>query len=193
MVVTLLPGTTNVVRFPVELRAKASLGLLFEIAPNYEEACHVAEAFGMDEPSFELRDEADQEMAATISECGLPEIGVERDAVLNHLMKPLLEMAIAACRKAQDAAEASDAATEKLVNAQTNGGYWLLPLEENSDFLANESARLLLLAHSAYRTVSGAARAIELARAGVEWTPRDGKEEARLLFSGNRIMAIEGK
>jgi len=194
MVVTLLPGTNNVYRFPVELRAPASLALLFEMAPDYRQASLVAESFGLDEPSLEVEDEADREMAETLSKCDLLVPSVERNAFLTEFLKPDLEAAIEACRKARAADEAADAATEKLVFAQSNGGYWLAPLEERSDYLTEEAARMLLNAYRAYCKVLGVARAIDLARAGVEWTPRDTQADMLALCAASEaIRAIKGK
>ena len=40
----------NVIRFPVELRAKPSIDLLIDVAPNSREVELIAEAFGFDAP-----------------------------------------------------------------------------------------------------------------------------------------------
>ena len=42
---------SNVIRFPVELRAKPSIDLLIEVAPDSRKVELVAEAFGFDRPS----------------------------------------------------------------------------------------------------------------------------------------------
>ena len=59
----LLPGVTNVVRFPVERRARPTLELLREIAPDVREVLAMADALGVEAPDPRLRDEADAEMA----------------------------------------------------------------------------------------------------------------------------------
>ena len=46
MRVELVPGMTNVVRFPVEFRVKPSLDLLREIAPDSREVDQVVDAWG---------------------------------------------------------------------------------------------------------------------------------------------------
>ena len=46
MRVELLPGMTNVVRFPLEHRARRTLELLRGVAPDVREVLNVAEAFG---------------------------------------------------------------------------------------------------------------------------------------------------
>lgn len=60
MRIELSPGCSNVIRFPVEERAKPSLDLLRDIVPDLREICLVAEAFGLEEPAFDIRGEADQ-------------------------------------------------------------------------------------------------------------------------------------
>jgi hypothetical protein len=56
----------NVIRFPVELRAKPSIALLLELASDLGEVTLIAEAFGLDAPDPEARDRADRTMAETI-------------------------------------------------------------------------------------------------------------------------------
>ena len=180
---TLMAGA-NVVRFPAELRAKPSLGLLYEIAPDVREVGLVAEAFGMEEPAAEIRDDADRQMSYAIKSRQWPQLAAERDAALDALLKPLVERAIGACREAEKAARRSDDAAEKLVNAQTEGGYWLDPLEQASTLRATEAAALVLEAYVAFQQTSGAARAIRLAKSGEEWRPFDLETEAEQLFFG---------
>jgi hypothetical protein len=43
----------NVIRFPVELRAKPSIDLLIDVAPDLREVELIAEAFGFDAPDPE--------------------------------------------------------------------------------------------------------------------------------------------
>ena len=59
MRIELLPGMTNVVRFPVERRARATLELLRGIAPDVREVLSLAEAFGIEPPVHDLRERAD--------------------------------------------------------------------------------------------------------------------------------------
>ena len=67
MRIELSPGCSNVIRFPVEERAKPSLDLLRDIAPDLREVCLVAEAFGLEEPAVDIRGEADRAMAEKIA------------------------------------------------------------------------------------------------------------------------------
>ena len=67
MSVELLSGMTNVVRFPVERRARPMLELLRGIAPDVREVLNVAEAFGMERPVPDLRERADVATAEHIA------------------------------------------------------------------------------------------------------------------------------
>jgi hypothetical protein len=49
----------NVVRFPVQRRARPIMDLLREIAPDVREVLNLAEAFGMEPPAFDLSDRMD--------------------------------------------------------------------------------------------------------------------------------------
>ena len=70
------------------------------------------------------------------------------------------------------------------VTAQTQGGYWLQPLEDASTMRATEAATRLIEAHIAKEEAEGAARAIGFARRGEPWRPFDLREEERALFAG---------
>ena len=81
MRIELLTGTTNVMRFPVERRARPTLDLLREIEPDVREVLQVAESFQLPLPGAELRDAVDEEVAEHIlpseqSFEGLPHAGV---------------------------------------------------------------------------------------------------------------------
>ena len=63
----LLPGSSNVYRFPVELVAKPTADLLRSVAPDVREVSLVAEAFGLEEPPTEVRNGSDRAMAERIA------------------------------------------------------------------------------------------------------------------------------
>ena len=62
----LLPGMTNVLRFPVEFRARPTLQLLWEIAPDMREVLALADAFDLEMPVHNLRDLVDADTAEDI-------------------------------------------------------------------------------------------------------------------------------
>ena len=181
----LMPGTRNVVRFPVELVAKPTSDLLRSVAPDVREVSLVAESFGLDEPPIGIRDGADRAMAERIAATTCwPEDARAKRAALEAMPKPLVERALRICREAREAGSRSDDAAEKLVSAELEGGYWLKPLKDASDYWAMESARRLIEAYAAAEEALGAERAVGFAVRGEAWRPFDVREEAEALFFG---------
>ena len=180
---------SNVIRFPVELRAKPSIDLLIEIAPDSREVELIAEAFGFDPPDPEARSNADRAMAEAIAKASLPADPMERRAALNAMLKPLVDRAVAACAEARQAALHSDEAGAKLAGAQMEGGYWLAPLEDAANHWAVESARLQLTAHAAAQAAHGAGRAIDLAKLGEPWRPSNVEEDVDALIAAQKALA----
>jgi hypothetical protein len=187
MRIELVAGTTNVVRFPIERRARPTLALLREIAPDSRAVDQLVEAFGIDCCQYEVRPAADRAMAEHILNHVPPELGSARRAVLQSLLAPLVKQAVDACRKAYDAAATAAAARDFLARAQTEGGYWLAPLEARARLRTREAARLLVEAHLAAEEAEGAARAIRMALCGEEWRPFDVHAEAAALFGFDRL------
>jgi hypothetical protein len=178
-------GGGQVIRFPVELVARPTTDLLRSLAPDSRQVSLVAEAFGLDEPSIEVRHEADRAMAERIAmtTCWPEEKNAKR-AALEKMLKPLVERAIRLCREARAAGKRSDEAAGKFVTAQLAGGYWLKPLEETSDARAFEWANSLIEAHAASQEALGAERAVSMAISGEAWRPFDVHEEAEVVLLG---------
>ena len=180
---------SNVIRFPVELRAKPSIDLLIEVAPDSREVELIAEAFGFEAPDPDGRSKADRAMAETIAKTDLPADPKERRPALNAMLQPLVDRAVAACGEARQAALRSDEAGEKLANAQIEGGYWLAPLEDAANHWAVESARLQLTAYEAAQAAHGAGRAIEFAKRDEPWRPSNVEEDVDALIAAQRALA----
>ena len=66
MTYEVLDGTTNVVRFPIEERARPSIELMRDIRPDVRVLLANAETFGFEAPSPVLRSLADRETACHI-------------------------------------------------------------------------------------------------------------------------------
>lgn len=171
MRIELLPGLTNVIRFPVERRARPTLDLLREIAPDPREVGNVAEAFGLDCPDAGLRDAADAGTAEYILANVPSEPGEARQAALRAVLKPLLTQAVTVCREAHDAAVAAGEAHQALARAQTEGGFWIEPLEQQAEELSARAAELLVQAHLCSEEAEGAARAVRITERGETWAP----------------------
>jgi hypothetical protein len=172
MRVELLPGMSNVIRFPVELRALSTLELLRDIAPDVREVLNLVEAFGMEVPMLDLRERAD---AATAEYIGnqVPTHGQERDGMLRVLQDEAVAPAVAAARAAHDASVEAAEAQQVLLHAQMAEHFWIDPLRERAERLTERAALLLVEAHVRSEEAEGAVRAVRLALRGEPWTPRD--------------------
>jgi hypothetical protein len=181
----------NVIRFPVELRAKPSIDLLVDVAPDSREVELIAEAFGFDAPDLEGRAKADRAMAERVAEMAidLPVDREERRAALNAILKPIVDRAVAACAEARQASLRSDADNEKFAKAQMEGGYWLAPLKEAADYWAIEAARLKIVAHEAAQMAHGAGRAIDFAKRAEAWRPSNAEDDMNALIAAQKALA----
>ena len=174
MRIELLPGLTNVVRFPVERRAAPTLDLLRQIAPDVREVLAIAEGAQLDLPPHDLRDLVDEETAARIASHVPVGPRAERETLLAEMIEPLLAAAIRACRDAHDMSLEMVEAQRVLLTAQTEHGHaWVEPLRRHADELTGRTAALLLLAHTRAEEAEGAARAVGIARRREPWTRRD--------------------
>ena len=182
MRIELMTDGSNVVRFPVERRAQPTMQLLREIAPDVREVLYLSESFDIAFPALDLRQQTDRRIADYILNHVRPEPGTQRRDELEALMAPLVRRAVQGCRLAHDAALAATEAQQRLVSAQTSGGYWLAPLEERAEMLTTKAAWCLVEAHGWAEEAEGAARAIGMALRGESWVPFDLHAEADQLF-----------
>ena len=181
MKIELIPGLSNVVRFPVEDRVVPSMDLLNQIGPDPDEVAAVAESFQLDEGDPDLQDATDRETARHIAEQILP-LGLDANALkrrLAELLDPVVGRAVLACREHGKVAKAAYAAHEVALKAKTEGGYWLEPLEEKAATLTEAAARLFLEAAARLRIARGVSRAVGFARRGEPWVPYDPAQDTR--------------
>ena len=188
MRIELLPGMTNVVRFPIERRARPTLRLVREIAPDVREVLALAEAFGMETPVHDLRARTDAATAEHIA-ASAPAAPSDREAFLDELEAIAVRRAVLACREAHDASLAAADAQEVLLGAETAGSFWIEPLREKAEARTERAATLLLTAHAAAEQAEGVARAVTLARLHEPWTPRDVAAEMDALIMAHRAAS----
>ena len=187
MRIELLPGMTNVVRFPVERRARPTLRLLREIAPDVREVLNLAEAFAMEPPAPDLRARTDTATAEHIAN-NAPTAPAKLEEFLAELEGLAVRRAIAACRDAHDASLAAADAQRVLLDARTAGSFWMEPLQEKAETRTERAAVLLLAAHVQAEQAEGVGRAVTLARHREPWTPRDAAAEMDFLLAAHRAM-----
>jgi len=169
--IELMPGLTNVVRFPVEERVAPSMSVIHGIEPDVREVLQVCEGFFLELPDPEHANQVDAETSRYIAEQVLPLAPSERGPALDDLLQPVVAVAVEACRRADHVGKRAVAAGERLALAQAGGGQWLGLLEEAADGLLSQSAELLVLAHQRCQEAHGVNRAAGMARRGETWTP----------------------
>jgi hypothetical protein len=184
--IELMPGLTNVVRFPVEERVAPSMAVIHGIEPDVREVLQVCEGFFLELPDPEHANQVDAETARYIAEQVLPLAPSERGPALNDLLRPVVAAAIEACRRADRVSKSAVAAGERLAMAQASGGQWLGLLEEAADGLLSQSAELLVLAHQRCQEAHGVNRAVGMARRGETWTPYSAADTSDWLAEAGR-------
>ena len=191
MNIELMPGLTNVVRFPVELRRAPSMALIYGIEPDVREVLSVGEAFFLVLPDPDLRDQVDAHTAAYIAEHILPLAPAERRPALKEMLRPIMARAVDACRKADQVGKRSVEAQHRLHQAQLAGSRWLEPLEQAADALLQEAAELLILAHQRCQEAHGVHRAVNLARRGESWTPDSPEDVTNWLIATGEADQVQ--
>jgi hypothetical protein len=181
MLVGTLPELSNVVRFPVERRARKTLELLREIAPDVREVMAIADTFDLHVPFYDLRDRVDAETAQYIVDqfSGISSVAL---AMLDEMLRVVLARAVAACHAADGLSAEARQARDKLHRAVSAGGYWLDPLRARAEALTLQAAELIVAAHVAVEEAEGVARAVGMARRGQPWRPYNVHEEMEELL-----------
>lgn len=186
MNIELMPGLTNVVRFPVEERVAPSMDVIHKIAPDVREVLQVGEGFFMELPDPGHANQVDAETARYIAEQVLPLAPSERGPALDDLLRPVVAAAIEACRRADRVGKRAVAAGERLAVTQAEGGQWFGLLEEAADSLMGQAAELLILAHQRCQEAHGVNRAVGMARRGETWTPYSAADTSDWLAEAGR-------
>lgn len=179
-----LAGTDNVIRFPIEERARPTLALMRDLAPDVRAVELTAEAFGVALPPVDFRHRIDGEAAEYIMNNIDARRGDARDTALRAMLDPLVAEAVAASRAWRRAATAAADARRREAQARTEGGYWMDALERRMNELEREAANLVVDAYVRSEEVEGVARAVRLARSGQAWMRYDVHREAEALFFG---------
>ena len=177
MDIELLPGLSNVVRFPLERRAAPSMELVAAIEPDAREVLRLGESFFLALPEHDLRERVDAETARYVAEHVLPLAPSERGPALDELLRPVLARAVAACRHAEQVSQQASEAQQRLLELRTEHGAWDGPFQRHADGLLQQAAELLLLAYRRCQEAHGVDRAVGMARRDEAWTP-DSTESA---------------
>ena len=168
-----LAGTTNVLRFPTERRARPTLDLMRSLAPDGHDVMAIAIAVGLDLASMDVRSTADAETAEHIDGTSTSGHKATEEA-LDGLLRPVVAAAIAASWSARDLALETATAQRTLARALETGEGWLAPLRQRAEALRLSAARLSIAAYALAEHAEGVARAVDCARRGEAWRPDTG-------------------
>jgi len=177
-----LPGTSNVIRFPIERRSRNIVALLYELVPDVRVVELNAEAFGFEPPEADHYDRADQGMAEYILNNVRPEPGFGRSSELDHLLEPMIAKALGLCRRAFEAVSRASGAEERLKVTKMDGRPGAGALEEVAISAWRGATMLQIEAYEASQQAFGAARAVGLAKEGLPWKARVPRDEERMVF-----------
>lgn len=169
---------SNVIRFPLEERGKPTLDLMRMLAPDLRTIDILAEAFGLDMPDPNLRDQVDAETADAISRMVLQTNWLLRRKQLAALLAPEVSEAVEAARAAARARQAVDATRQALDRAPSP------LLEQRLYALEVMAAEVTVDAHIRAEEAEGVARAVSLATSGTPWTPRNVAADMEALLAG---------
>ncbi len=178
MQIELVPGLTNVIRFPIEDRVRPSIELIYDIQPDAREVLAVAEAFHLESCDLNLQHVVDQETATFIAEQLPPSDSEDRKPALTALLEPVMAKAVQACRQQRTIAVQAVEAQQRALAAKTAGGYWLAPLEERAEALTKQAAELLLAAYARCQEALGVNRAVGIARRGETWAAYNARADS---------------
>ena len=166
----MLAAPTNVVRFPVERRARPTLELMRRFAPSATDVAALPIGHALPARGPTAREQA--ELAAATRIFGDRAESVMSSDDLDQLIAPVIAEAIALCWSLQDATTAMVEAQHALLVARHTGEGWLDRLRARAASLTSRHAELLLAAHARVEAAEGIARAVAFARRGERWTPQ---------------------
>ena len=188
----LLPGTTNVVRFPIEERGRPTLELMRMLSPDVRTLDLLAEGYGLELPAPDFRDRVDAEAADHILNHLDPEVGARRTEQLVTLLEPLVVTAVETARAARAAWTLVGEGRRQIAQAKREGGYWLQALEDGLNSQERLAAEATIEAHLRVEEAEGVTRAVSIARQGEVWTPRNVATDLDVLLGyqqGTRATA----
>lgn len=176
MTYELLNGTLNVIRFPVEDRARPTIELMRDLRPDPRVVLYNAEVFGFDPPPVTLQSDVDRETAshiATETPAGERTSAMFLDGLLDPVVSRAVTLAREAAKAQREATDAHNRAAHATV-AESVEAEWL---QQRATAAAIRVTEFGLMAHLAADEAEGVARAVKLAREGTPWTPRNRAEE----------------
>jgi hypothetical protein len=183
MRVEYVPGTDNVIRFPVERDGRPSLALLREIAPDSRDVFYTVDAFKIAPPVHGLRDSADRETAEYILNQVDDQPGPRRRQELDGLLAPLVAKAVRLCQEWSRMQREIDLAYLNYEKARDRNDQASQLWMEVYEAKIMASVHLLIEAYEASERAEGVARAVAYAMRGDPWEPFDHRKAMEELCS----------
>ena len=179
----------NLLRFPVEKRARPSYEMMCDLAPDSRMIPAIAEALEVEDIDPDLRHAADRDMARTLAMMNMPESGAARRQFFAALREQALAPAIAASIEAKRLADDAYRASRTAINAQQEDPLNSYALGRRANHHLNASARAAMDAHRLCEIAAGKCRALTLTEMGELWVPFDAQEAgAWLVEAANRAV-----
>jgi hypothetical protein len=183
----------NLVRFPVEKRARASCEMMCDLAPDSRMIPHLVEALEVEDFDPDLRDAADRGMAQNLAAMVVPEGDAARRHFFRALREEVLAPAISAGIEAKRLADDAYRASRMAIDAQQKEELNSFALGRRANHFLNASARAALEAHRLCEIARGQCRALTLVEMHEPWVPFDAQEAgAWLVEAANRATARRG-
>ncbi|OYV24661.1 MAG: hypothetical protein B7W99_01195 [Rhodospirillales bacterium 20-58-10] len=177
----------NLVRFPVEKRARASYEMMCDMAPDSRMIPHLVEALEVVDFNPDLRDAADRDMAQNLASMVVPESGAIRWQFFTALREEVLAPAIAACIEAKRLADDAYRASRIAIDAQQRQELNSFALGRRANHFLNASARAAMEAHRLCEIARGKCRALTLVEMHEPWVPFNAQEAGDwLVEAANR-------
>lgn len=177
MQIEVVAGTDNVIRFPVEMRGKPSMRVLFQLRPDERVLFMHAEGLGFELPMQDIRDRTDRATAEHVAG-HLDADGRAPRQFLDELLAPLLERAVEAGRLAVVAMEAAQTAQQSAEPAHAPDA-----LKERAVTMRDRAVRLGLEAYVLAEEAIGVDRAVRFARNGEPWISRTDEADMDILLA----------
>jgi hypothetical protein len=171
----------NLVRFPVEKRARPSFEMMSELAPDCRTIDAIVEALDVQDFDPDVGDEADFEMADRLATMMVPRGDPARADFFAALREESLAPAIAACIEAKRLAEDTHRACRRAIDALVDDPLNAFALGRRANHFANASAEAALEAHRLCEIARGRCRALSVAERGEQWLPYSAHVESDWL------------
>jgi hypothetical protein len=180
----------NLVRFPVEQRARPSYEMMCDLAPDSRMIPAIAEALDVDDIDPSLRHAADRDMAESLALMTMPESAAARRQFFAALHEQALAPAIAASIEAKRLADDAYRASRVAIAARQRKELNSFSLGHRANHFLNASARAAMEAHRLCEIAAGKCRALTLAEMHEVWVPFDAQEAGTWLAeTANRAVA----